>query len=98
MNTTLSIHLENYNSGSPMGAVLADETEMTDNVLDSEYCDTLDDFVEFAARNKEYINANTNICIIANIDEVSSTNVLHFGNDVAMAIRKAMREGEAYES
>ena len=95
MDTTLSIHLQDFTKSYPTGAVLTDETE---NVLDSEYCDTLEEFVEFAVRNKKYIDEETNICIVANIEDIDTTNVLQFGNEVATAIKKATREGEEYES
>ena len=90
MVTTLSICLEDFLGRHPSGVVLTNDKD--GKVLDSEYCDTVEDYVEFARKHKDRIDEDTLINIVMNIDDIESTAVLDFGSEVAKEIKKAIME------
>lgn len=84
---TLSICLQDFMRSYPTGAILSDETE---TVIDSEYCDTVEEFVDFAKRNKDNIDDDTYVNIVVSLDDIDTTAVLQFGTEVATEIKKAI--------
>lgn len=89
MSTILNIGLDSFISSYPTGASLLDDEG---KVIDSDYCNDIEEFVEFAKRNKEHIDEETCVCISVSIDDIDSTAVLDFGNEVAREIKKAILE------
>ena len=88
MFTSLSICLQDFSRRYPTGAVFTNEEE--GKLIDSEYCDTVEEFVEFAKKHKDMIDEDTCINIVVGIDDIESTAVLDFGCEVAKEIKKAI--------
>ena len=72
-----------------MGAVIYDGDWQ--DAIDSEYCDSVEDFEEFARRNAEMLDPYfTTIAITVNAGDANATAVLDEGREIASRVARAI--------
>lgn len=63
-------------------------------VVASDYCDDIEDFVAFA---REHASDIDTIAIIADLEDIGDTAVLEFGCEVAREIRKELEKDGRFD-
>ena len=83
--TRISICLQGFISNYPTGVILEDIDDS--QLIDSSDASTVEEYVEFAKRNADKIGEDTEINIVASMEDIGSTAVIEFANEVAKAIK-----------
>lgn len=85
MLTSITLSMENYMTSCPTGCVVS----FSDGDVESEYCETVSEFIEFLSQYKEMIKRDDPF-VYANIDvdDMDATNVL----EIVKNVRKMIEE------
>ena len=89
---TIEIDLRNWCAGAPTGAVLYDGGyEGWSEVIDSEYCDSVEDFKDFITRNSSSLDpSETEITFRIEAADISTSNVMSVACEIADSISYAL--------
>ena len=95
----LEIDLRSYAEHYPCGAVLYKcfQENVQSELLDGQYCDTLQDFKEFIDRNKSIMDiGNTELRFRIDPDDIDTSNVMDMTKDIAEYIKALKAGGREY--
>ena len=88
----IELHLQDWTAHYPTGVMMYDTTN---EILDSDYADTVDEYKEFIDRHREEIKKDKpQVIALIDMDDMDISNVLEVAKEVNEYIKSII--GESY--